>query len=264
MGISPPTPSGVRIGVKPTATLTTSKSRRRRPPVGPCPGVRARAGQNDGLRAVVGLSPTIRRRPAGGPRRRCRLRAGQSAKSPSRRGFRIGGPRPHRNPSRGLHLHPHRPSRHRNSSGPGRRRLLRHPALETRCRAGRLRAPRDSGCPPERQAAIGLPNRATTAALGLGCTTMARPATALRSVHPASANRRRRQRHRMIGGAGIPVRVSRREAIARGPVIPVKTPNPLITVSAETRRRPRQCRLHRLQRHRRHCPTRPTDPTGGR
>ncbi len=232
-----------------------SKSRRRRPPVGPCRGVRARARQNDGMRAVLGPNPTIRRRPADGPRRRFRLRAGPSAKNPSRRGVRTGGPR-----------HRSNPSRHRNSSGPGRRLLLSLPAIETRFPAGNQWAPRDSGCQPGHQAAIGLPILATTAAPGLGCTTMLRPATALRSARPASAKRRRPQCRRLIGGAGIPARPNRREARARRPVIPVKTPNTPTPVSRETRRQHRQCRLHRLRCHRRrrHRRRPPTDPTGAR
>ena len=199
-------------------------------------------------------------------------RAREGGTSPNPHAVPSDGTRRRPSPSRGLYLHRRRPSRRRSSSGPSGRHLPRRAAVKKRRRVGNRSAPKDNGCPPEHLAATGSPNRPTTPAPGPGSTTTPRPATALRSVLPASANPRRRHRRRLSGGAGIPAPPSRparsanprpagaSRVSARGPVTRLKTPHTPTPTSADPRRRRRRCRRHRRQCHRR----RRHQPTGSR
>jgi hypothetical protein len=257
--------TAVHTGVAATEPLEPCRRRRRRRPVGPRREHHLRAGPSTNLRAEAGLSRSKWRRPMVGlPRRGHHPRAREGGTSPNPPAVPTGARRRRRSPSRGLYLNRRRPSRRRHSSGPSGRRLPRRAALKKRRRVGSRSAPKANGCLPEHLAATGLPNRATTPALGPGMTP--RPAIALRSVLPTSVNPRR---CRLRGGAGIPAPPSRparsanprpagaNRGGARGPVIPRTTPTP---TSADPRRRLRRCRRHPRQCH----PRRRRQPTGSR
>ena len=191
-----------------TETLEPSRSSRRRRRVGPRRGHHPRAGPSGSLRAVAGLSRSNRRRPWLG----C-----ASGASPA-----SGGERYEPQPARRSHRRPEAPPQPEPQFAPPptppepppeQQRPewsppAEAPAVKKRRPAGSRSAPKDSGCPPEHLAATGPPigRQRRHGALG---TTTPRPATALRSARPASANPRRRQRRRLSGGAGIPAPPSR-------------------------------------------------------